>query len=120
MTETAGISALEELLLWWPVGAVLVLSLIALIWMTKNLLSSKDKMIEDKNATISILRTQSTTDKEKMFEFIYKVSSSLEKVLESMKSMENNQEKYRNKTSNDIELLKDKFISLPCKTWKKS
>jgi len=62
------------------------------------------------------LRTQNTTDKEKMFEFIYKVSSSLEKILESIQVVENNQEKYRNKMSNDIELLKDKFISLPCKT----
>jgi len=118
--ENIADTALQDILWWWPIGSVLVLSLIALIWLTKTLLSSKDKMIDDKNITIWILRTQNTKDKDKMFEFIYKVSSSLEKIIESMQNMENNQDKYRDKMNNEMESLKEKFISLPCKTWEKS
>ena len=112
-------TALDQILLWWPVWAVLVLSLIALIYVTKTLLSSKDKMIEDKDKTIEILRSQNVEDKEKMFEFIYKVSSSLEKVIESSERIEKVQEKYREKVVTEIEWFKNQFISLPCRIWKK-
>jgi len=121
--ENLTISALEQILSWPTASAVAVLSLIALIYVANKLLSSKDAMIKyrdgvikDKDNTIEILRWKISDDRDKMFDFISKVSIHMEKMSDLNERHNSEAEKYREKILTAIDRVKDEFISLPCKS----
>lgn len=121
--ENLTITALEQILTWPTASAVAVLSMIALIYVAKSALSSKDAMIKfkdtvigGKDKTISILRSSIKEDGDKMFEFISKVSIHMEKMSSLYDRHDSEAQKYREKILGAIEKLKDEFISQPCKS----
>jgi len=124
--EDSAISALDSLIGSGTMWTVLALSLIWLIYVVKVLLATKDGVIQDRKTinteterTKEILRMEKNEDKLKQFDFIHKVTDSLQKIADMIEKNENEEKRYREKVSVELDNIKTNFISLPCKLWKK-
>lgn len=113
--DATALKALESLIGTWPVGVAFVLVLSALIWVTKSLLSSKDRELIEKNNTIDILRKAFDSDREKMFWFITTLSLSLEKHTAFLEKHDAEAIRHRERILTEIDNFKRDFSSLPCK-----
>ena len=105
-------NVLEQLLGSGPLGPVLVLSMIALIWMTKNLLSSKDKEISSRDKTIEILRGKAEEKDTKIFEFIMKLSVTMEKWTDLFDKHDQGAQRYRERMTQEVENFKRTLDSM--------
>lgn len=123
-------SVLEQLLGSGPLGPVLVLSMIALIWMTKNLLSSKDAQIKllkeeskKKDVTIEMLMVENKEEREKTVKLITDVTVNTGKMADLIhnhdswaKEERSKAQRYREKIFEKIDWFEKEFLSLPCKS----
>ena len=113
MTETIVTETTFKILEYWLWGAVLIVCLMGLIWMTKNLLSSKDKEVASKDKqileyrkTIDILRSKSDEKDNKLFDFIMKISISMEKWTDLFDKHDQGAQRYREKMIIEVENFK--------------
>jgi len=101
-----------------PLLAVLILCSIPLTWLIKRLLSDKDKVIDDKNETIKVLRENIRKKDEKqqqMYEFIAKVSTLLESIADNTNKNHNKSEIMLEKIKDAIDQCKIEFSSIQYK-----
>lgn len=104
---------IQDFLGTWPIGGVLVLSLMGLIWMTKTLLSSKDKEIKSRDNIIEakeqqikeLIKSNSEKDK-KFFEFLTSLSITLEKNTDLFDRHDQGAQRYRERMTSEVENFK--------------